>query len=431
MIKNKVVKIIISMAFIVCALILSGCGETTANNVFKITITNMNKISNTFDNVQDIDISELIIDDFMNENDLKKIDTLNYQDIVTTNNAMNTYVIKISSLNNNVVDTIEVNNIINNVKRQIYAKTSQIKSLCNQSLDAKVDLKNNQIKSLSELNNMIMVNNTRISLTRNEIINNLKNVKNIKKEYSSKPDQLNSRYTKLKTSLNTRLSYLNNMNSILEDMTILLSETSEFVLDSAPYKELYDDEKPIKAGLTKNIDTYENAGTNIYGDYRNNPIYNPDNYLKNYNPGYGMGGFGHNYGFGMGNYGMNGFGMNGMYPNGFGMNGYGTYGYNMPYGNGYLYPNINTFGTYKNIDTYRSKKDLNKMQEKDNKKDTDIMADRDLGRPTPQPAPIPYNDFEKEKYISNTPEINNENDEDKFVDNQNEPKVEKIQEKLN
>ena len=421
---RKILTIVLFSAFIFCSIFLVGCSETNSKNTFNSLMLNMTKISNTLDNVKNIETNELIISDFMDENELARIDSQNYIDKVATNGAMNSYITKISALNNNVITTIEVNDLINNKKRQIYAKSSYVKALCSQNLSAKVELKNSQLKTLGELNNIIMANNTRISLTRNEITNNLKNVSAIKNEYSSKPEQLNSRYTKLKTSLNTRLSYYNNLLSGLEEVSTILCKEVEYPYISDDYiieDELVEQNKDnsVKTGLQKNIDTYENAGTNIYGDIRNNPAYNPDNYLKNFNPGYGMYGGGMN-GFGYGGYGFNGYGING-----FG----GMYGYGMPYGGGYIYPNINTFGTYKNIDTYRSHKDWNKQQEEINQseqvnetEDTNLNVTNDLFTKKPRPKPMPYK-YDQER---NTAPLENDDNEDHFVDKQEQPKIEKI-----
>lgn len=443
---KKILSFAIIFTFVICALCLVGCSETNTNSTLNNIMMTMSKISNTLDNVQTINTNELIIEDFMNEDELARIDSQNYVDKVATNGAMNSYIAKISALNNNVITTIEVNSSINNSKRQIYAKASQIKALCSQNISAKVELKGSQIKTLNELNNTLIANNTRISLTRNEITNNFKNVNSLKGSYSSKPEQLNSRYTRLKTSLNTRLSYYNNLLNGLDEMSNILCDTDcfkhicdDYIIDEELYKKSTNDNS-VKTGITKNIDTYENAGTNIYGDYRNNPIYNPDNYLKNVNPGYGM--YGPN-GYGFGNYGIGGYGMNGYGGygmNGFGMGGYnGFYGYGMPYGNGYLYPNINTFGTYKNIDTYRSRKDLNKQEQDINlyeEYSEDKTADNSEKVMLPdrqsdclpndnRPKPIPYR-----RNNNVNEEFKTEEEEDQFVDKLEKPSIKKIDENI-
>ena len=235
-----------------------------------------------------------------------------------------------------------------------------------------------------------------------------------------------------------------------------------FAADDYIFEEKLDQNEPTQTTgiLKKNIDTYENAGTNMYGDYRNNPIYNKDNYLKNTYPGYGMG-YG---GYGMYGYGTMPYGYNmGNYGMGYGMNNFG-----MPFNNSFLYPNINTFGSYKNIDTYRSRKKLDKEQEKDLQEQNIIQEEnyqekilKPMPYPMPRPEPIPrpyptqkpIEDIEimNEEDLANKPMIlpnfdedidivepKNEtketmtkpeiakNDEEQFVDNQKEPTIEKI-----
>lgn len=425
---KKIISLILLSSFVVCAIFLVGCAETTTKSTLNSLMSNMVKVSNTLDNVQNIDNNELIISDFMNENELTLIDAKN-DNLNQTNDAMKIYFSKISSLNNCVITTIDINNSLNNLKTKIYAKASQVKTLCTQSLDAKIELKNSQINTLQELNNNVIANNARISLTRNEITNNFKNVNNIKEQYSSKPEQLNSRYTKLKNSLNTRLSYYDNLLSCLDEITkVLCFEIDKPIYDDYIFeKDVEEQNVTAKTCITKNIDTYENAGTNIYGDYRNNPVYNPDNYLKNYNPGYGM----NNPNFGNFGYGINGFNgyPNGMYPNGYGMNGYGMNGfgmngYGLPYGNGYLYPNINTFGTYKNIDTYRSRKDLNKEQKNFDEERDNQTNKENINEPTSKQKKFSKKDIKKSNISKKI--LDEDDNEDHFVDNQNDPKIEQL-----
>ena len=432
--KNKILTYILLTAFICCAILLCGCSATNTKSTLNSIMSNLDKVSTTLDKVQTIDQNDLIIDDFMSENELTFIET-NQNSNIAKNEAMQTYFTKIAKLNNNVISTIEVNNSINSQKIKIFAYVSNIQAVCYQLLNNKCELDKKELNSLNELNNNISANTTRISLSRNEITNNYNNMHKIKQEYSTKPDQLNSRYTKLKTSLNTRLSYYNNLLNSLDDLSILLCEDSKPICDDylPDEKELTKNtNKSIETGIRKNIDSYENAGTNIYGDYRNSPIYNPDNYLKNYNPGYGM------TGPQMGGFGINGYGGYGygMYPNGYGVNGYnGMYGYGMPYGGRYLYPNINTFGTYKNIDTYKSKKKLNKERKQEdikynnddsilheNNKSKSLTPNKYIMPPASKPTPMPYNGNDINNFFIKDIDNNNENEEH-FVDNQEEPKI--------
>lgn len=404
---KNILSVIVLCCFSLCIVFLAGCSDSNSSSILNSTVNNMTKLSSVLDKVQDIDNNQLIISDFMDENNLYTIDLSNLEN---NNNSMSNYVTKISSLNNCVVSTIDVNNSLNVLKKQLYSKAIQIKTMCCLNLDSNIEYSKTKIKTLQELNNNIVANTTKISLSRNEITNNFKNIDNVKSEYSSKTDLLSSRYTKLKNSLNTRLSYYNNLVSGLDDLFNMLSNdinkpiTNDYIFEDLNENSI----DSLKTSISKNIDTYENAGTNMYGDYRNNPIYNEENYIKNYYPGYGMNGV-----YGFGGY---GFPNSGMYPN---MNGYG---YNMPFGNSYLYPNINTFGTYKNIDTYRSRKDLNKRQQKDEYNETEKQNNNmDLNNQKKDSKPLPH-EYKQKKHRTNPihqKEIDNyEENEDQFVNSQ-------------
>ena len=471
---HTLLQILITSCFVLCIFILVGCSETnTTIGTLEMISNNMTKITNTLDNVKNIDNADLIISDFMDENDLSAVNS--NDNVYNTSNAMNGYISKISSLNNSVISTIELNSVINNTKKQIYAQTSYIKALCNQNMDSKTEFSAEKLNSLRDLNNTIIANNTRINLSRNEITNNFNNVQKDQSIYSSNPEYLSSKYIKLKTSLNTRLSYFNNLSNSLDQLSDILCDNGNCNYPYIADDYIFEDKNTITASnshieenskktslFKKNIDTYENAGTNMYGDYRNNPIYNKDNYLRNTNPGYGMG-----YG---------GYGMYGM-PYGYNMGGYGMgyggiNGYGMPFNNGYIYPNINTFGTYKNIDTYRSREQLDKELEREINDGNDLQKDVyqyeiDLypvpyPMPRPEPIPRPYptqkpiedkiepdlihkpmilpsfddeieikdNTNDQEEFTSSNLETikpdTAKNDEEQFVDKQQEPKIKKI-----
>lgn len=483
--KKRILLTAIITSFILCALVLFGCSHASASiNAFDMLANNMTKIANTLNNVKDIDNSELILNDFMQEGELSQINSAEITNNNSSTNAMNSYFAKITTLNNSVISTVELNSEINNTKQQIYSKSGYVKELCSQAKSNNINLSEDKLKSLKDLNTTLMINNTRINHSRNEINNNLKIVQKEQAYYSARPEYLASKYTKLKTSLNTRLSYYHNLSNSLDSITNILCENcgtsalpyiaDDYFFEETQNNKLSNNAKPKEnlpndnamQTFTKNIDTYENAGTNIYGDPRNNPIYNKDNYLRNINPGYGMG-----YGYGMPHaYNMGGYGM------GYGMGYGGMYNYGMPYNNGYLYPNINSFGTYKNIDTYKSRHELdnksnnsstsNNISNKDGFTDDNALTPTTYPMPRPEPIPRPYptqkptqsaiedvepniehkpmplpnfdeeldinqpnilnqDEFKPSNMTNSKPE-NAQNDDEQFVDKQEKPKIEKI-----
>ena len=158
--KNKIIKIAIIACFLISALILSGCANNSGKaSTLDLIINNMSKITNTLDNVKTIDNSELIINDFMNERELSSVNAM-YSSNQFTTNAMNSYFSKITTLNNCVISTISVNTEIDEIKKQIYAKTTFVKSLCKQNKESEAQFNNDTINTLKQLNGTIMANNT-------------------------------------------------------------------------------------------------------------------------------------------------------------------------------------------------------------------------------------------------------------------------------
>lgn len=452
--KNKILFFAILPAFVVCMLILVGCSASKNNTLTTISL-NMNKVIDTINNIEAISNKELIIDDFMDENNISKIekktDTFQFE----TTSAINLYISKIMLVNNSICDAVLVNDELNNTKIQIIAKSHQVKSLCDQCSISSNKISNNNLDSLEELNNIIMSNTNRTNLSKNEIKNNLNLVKDIKSYYSSKSEQLCSRYQKLEGSLNTRLSYFKNILSGLNNMCYILTstcdcdecvtleetdETKNLVPTGAKDNSVYENNKMFR----KNIDTYENAGKDIYGFNKRKPT--PyDEYLNN-NIGYNN--YNNQYGNGYGNLYGNGMGCGNIYGYGIGMP-FG-YGNGLPFGyrNGFVYPNINTYGIYKNIDTYKplprqtlptdeqyqseenvfNSESSNIKQSNINMDDNMFQYDEPITYPMPKPMPKSFIPSENENigFIEDNvidkeelkqTDLTNDDGEDKFVSN--------------
>lgn len=345
-IKQKLLKYFILPMFVLTFIFLVGCSNTSNNNTFNTISSNMKTLIQDINKIEIIETSELIIDDFMDENNLTPKD--NVPALYEQTDAMYTYLTKLTLLNNTICNTIEINNNLNNSIMQTIAKAHQTKSLSDQCLTQKCKLSNSSLDTLKELNNSIMENNSRIYLTKNEVKNTLAGIN--KKEYNNKPEQLSSKYERLQIGLNTRLIYLNNISKGLDSISYILAScsnlnennTCENCDDIVKATTKAQNNSQTQKKIKKNIDTYENAGRDINGMFKNAPYYNQDNYLNGY---YGYNRYPNNY-YGMGYGNMYGYGM----PFGYGMT---PFGFN---GGGYMFPNINTFGSYKNIDTYKSPK---------------------------------------------------------------------------
>lgn len=451
-IRRKILKSIVIIAFAFTFIFLVGC--SASNNTLKTISTNMDKVINEINKIEAIDTSTLIIDDIIDENNLEFYAIEEPALYQLSTNKIDNYVLKIKLLNNSIYNTIALNNQLNSAKKQIISKAHQVKSLSEQCIEENCKIDDSILDTLAELNNSVMAYTSRSYLSRNEVKNHINNINQIKTQYSSKADQLSSRYEKLQASLNTRLSYYVNIYEGLSSMAYAVSANS--VNNNCYYEQNCKDCETSKSeqvvetgskkenffGLKKNIDTYENAGKDIYGFNKRYPNYNQDNYLNGY--GYNP------------NFYNNGYGLYGGYGNIY------NSGFGMPYGFGYgmTYPNINTFGTYKNIDTYRmypNKHKENEIVEDDNEiveSSADIInkeAKEHVSKPLydnnyglqnpPPPIPKPYippfelekpmeenEKVDKPKTLENLEEYNMSNDEDTFVATKPaKPKIEKLE----
>lgn len=416
-IKQNVLKYFIMPIFMLTLLCLVGCSAAN-NNTFKTLSMNLNTLIEDVGNIEIIENSTLIIDDFMDENNLKQRDEIPV--LYEQTDVMYNYLTRLTLLNNIIYNTVELNNTLNNAKRHVIARAHQTKSLSDQCLAEKCKLSKNSLDSLKEINSSIMKINSRLYLTKNEIKNTLISINSIKQDYNDNYDKLSSRYEKLQSGLNARLIHLDSISKNLDAMSnILLSDTDCTACENysccddnsiKTSKEIKSNQQSTKSKIKKNIDTYENAGTDFNGIFRNNPYYNQDNYLNGYY-GYYRNMPNNYYGMGYGN--MYGYGM----PFGYGMS---PFGFN---GGGYMYPNINTFGSYKNIDTYKVPKVYKDTNKSTNNQPDNIESNYENGdeilvetqaptphesplqRPTPKPMPIPKkkndNKTERENIIDN------------------------------
>jgi len=338
--KSKFIKIL--TVFVIClfSLIFYGCANSSKGTI-GLLHNAINKTTSVLNNLETINNDGLIIEDFMNEDNLINYN-INKEEIYNTNNKLDLYMLKITNLNNSITETININNHIDNLIFEIFNNCSSIKRI--EIKEFNESLKQNIIENIDTL----QVNLTRLNMTRNEIKNYYNNVLKEKNSYSNKIEYVSSKYDKLKSSLQSRYSYLINIKETLQNIYCYLCNHNTIYSTNI--------DEVIETGIKKNIDTYENAGTNLYGDYRNEMNKYLNNYYKFIMPGYGM------------NNGMNPYtnNQNNPYIN----NPYYNYnfgnipynGFTSPYNNGnynQINPNINSFGIYNNIDSYFSSKYFN------------------------------------------------------------------------
>jgi len=112
---TKTIKFCFLASFILCAIFLIGCSSTSNQNTFTTLSDSMSKITETLDKIQEIKTSELIINDFMDENNLARISIQN----TTENSSMTSFIAKLASLNNKIINTVDINNALKQSKKVI------------------------------------------------------------------------------------------------------------------------------------------------------------------------------------------------------------------------------------------------------------------------------------------------------------------------
>lgn len=305
------------IVFIFALILLTGCSELSSKNTLNTLIENIDNVYKTVQNVDEIQSSELLISEFMNESNLVKIN-VDYNE-----EPFDKYVNKLSSLNNTIIDAIDINNAIYQTKQELENKIKHIRYSCKLNLQNKTPFTDPDLDSLETLNNLIISNNTKISVGKNEITNAINLVKK-NKDSLLDIQKLNSYYVKLIDGLNNRLACYKNLYAVLQQIKdiVCCEENVDIQIE---------DDIAKKSSLPlKNIDSFNNG-------YKRNSYKNDNSFNNNMNNAY-----------------RNPY-MYGYYPHNNWNSGFGYYPPMMPsmMPGGYIYPNINTYWNYKNIDTYR------------------------------------------------------------------------------
>ena len=395
----------ISVMFVMVFLLLVGCSATTTDSTITKLSSTMTMLSDTLLNIKTIESNELIIDDFMDDDELQA----EFETLSTPNKPLYDYFSNITKLNNTIVSTVETNDMVTSSKINLVAKANQIKMLCSEIKREKVKLDNNKTKTLDEITTCVLSDINKIKLTKNEVNNNVINIDTIKKEYNSKTASLISKYNTLKSSLNTRLTYFLSVEAQLDSICEIINDdllqtslyyTPQHDINWDVIKEEYNDDKSdfYRDEFIRNQENSirrkrhkqdkNNKDGFVYPNYNQNESNktnkkNIDNYLsyeidkekqksdlnENKKPSrfkknidtYEFAGRNNPYSRNRDNdtYYIQGGLNNGYYqmPYGYGM--YNGFGYGMPFGYGYTYPNINTFRGIRNIDTYLKKAPIN------------------------------------------------------------------------
>ena len=188
---------------------------------------------------------------------------------------------------------------------------------------------NTKLNSIESLCKIIKSEKLEISKRQEIIINdmlsavvsNAENVQKINEKIKTRISNLQNSNTI--SSMQTRNLYINNLCNYTDNIYNILGNVANI-----------DEEVEVKQSSWHNVDSYQNNKNSEQNNSKNNDVIVP-----NY---YGYNGY---YGKGM---------TNPFYYGGYGgFGGYGMYGGMFPFGRNPYMPNVDTFGVYKNIDTYK------------------------------------------------------------------------------
>lgn len=380
-------KSLIVVASLMLCLVLTGCSTGTqqqSNTANKLNTT-INKLTETIKRVEVISNSELMINEIMGNNEeviltSAPIRRNSQKQIVrygkpnsgyngatytsryvstqpySTYTSLGNYVNKLEDLHDVASNSMAINNDIQYLKSQILSKCSALQTLNNDIKSNKLTLTENQCKSIDDLLTNLNTYISRVNMSKNEVKNEVISVKKLKSNYANNVEQLSSKYTRLANCLDTRCSYYSNIigcldgiygNIINGDMSGLLenylktqysSDCDDPLCNECPdCKECpngngkickdgicyeYKDGKCIDCYPEKlNNETVDSVTDVSAKDVKNNKNINTYSY---------------------GNIGYNGY-NGGLYEN-------GLYGAGYGYNNG-MWRNINTYRSIRNIDT--------------------------------------------------------------------------------
>ncbi len=301
----------------------------------------------------------------------------------------------------------------NSLIKYIMLKSNNIKVICTQYEEKNTVIDDETCKKSNTLCSKLLLNTNRLEITKNDVKNSYEKLKK-KQTNDYQSYEMYNEYTNLSSNLQTRNTYLNNICYDIDELETIMEETLNNNLETT--KKTW-----------SNIDTYKSNNLNNKkinsNNYKTNNNYNNlnDNNIYNYPyNNYNYGGYGNTNPY----YRYGGYGSF----RGFGANGYGMYPFS-PYTNYNPYmPNIDTFGSYKNIDTYRPINDNNEIYNEDYIDKNENNSNNELNCIH---CPYCHRKIYLSKYqsIMDYKESNKTNDEENI--NQIKEKVDKITTKLN
>ena len=216
-----------------------------------------------------------------------------------------------ANLNNNLVQNIDyLDDQMLYLATNFGTKSDSTSSLCKIVKMDKTKITKRQEILLKDMCSGMITNAQSVKKTQDKIANNI-----------AKTSE-----TYLINILELRNLYINNMYNYLCNIYNMLYNITNL-----------DEDTKVKQSTWHNVDSYQNGNQKDDKDQKQNTtVTYPENY--NYGPnGY----YGHGY-------------SNPFYYGGYGgLGAYGMYGGMFPFGRNPYMPNIDTFGVYKNIDTYK------------------------------------------------------------------------------
>ena len=357
-------KIFVFIVLVFTCFLIVGCND---NNLFALKTINdtIDKIEKVTTNVYQISTSEFVngVANQATEKGTKSKHEIvsytpsdNFEEEGTGYNGSTFTSLNISQFNqpNKYIQIQQeiayLNDNTQSLLKYITLKSNNIRVICTQLENSKSTINSETTEKTKDLCSKLLLNTNRLEITKNDVKNSYQKIKNNVNLYEDSESY--NEYTLLSSCIQTRNSYLNN---ICYDIDGLENVIEKLLNNNEETKKTWSNIDTYKSNNMKNKTTNTNntkaINNNNDNNYKNPYTYSNTDPYRNYNHG----------GYGTTNpyYGYGGF-------RGFGGIGFGMFPYS-PYTNYNPYmPNVDTFGSYKNIDTYKP------LNENDEENDFDL-----------------------------------------------------------
>ena len=241
-------KFLVCLMLVLSIVTLTACQDASMKTLSKVNTT-IDKVQNLVESMDTISNDILLIDNIMDEDNTGT----GYDGATFTSGSyvMDSFINNILKLSNEAHNAIDLNNDTNDILLEIDANMDDIRTISKLIDSNKSKLSNDTNNSIDDICNNILMNVNRLMITRDDVTNELNSTLSLKRNYTRNVEQLTSKYTRLCSSLQTKNTYLENINNSMNN----LYDTLYYI-----YRPSGEAESVSKS--FSNIDTYENATNN-------------------------------------------------------------------------------------------------------------------------------------------------------------------------